>query len=92
MYFPQHILGEIHVLYMYYSGTSNKRTLRERDSLSTKDPSNIPKSVYIYAIHFNFRKEDSLPTKEEMAGPKVSFSWRFHCIVTMHVQIIIINN
>ncbi len=28
---------------------------------------------------FSFRKEDSLPTRDKMSGPKVSFTQRFHC-------------
>ncbi len=31
---------------------------------------------------FNLRKEDSLPTRDKMAGPKVSFTRRFHCTCT----------
>ncbi len=61
-----------------YSGTSNKGpTEKGTDNLSTKDTSNIPKSVY--AIHFNLRKEDNLSTRDKMAGPKVSLTRRFHC-------------
>ena len=30
--------------------------------------------------YFNLREEDSLSTKDKMAGPKVSCIWRFHCI------------
>ena len=30
---------------------------------------------------FNLRKEDSLPTRDKMAGPKVSPTWRFHTLL-----------
>ncbi len=43
----------------------------------------ISPTVYIHMklIHFQFRKEDSLPTKDKMAGPEVSYTQWFHCIL-----------
>ncbi len=39
-----------------------------------------PQSVYV--IHFQPpKKEDSLPTRDEMAGSKVSLTQRVHCIL-----------
>ena len=43
----------------------NITTLLERDSLSPKDTSNFPKSICAILIHFNFRKEDSLHTRNK---------------------------
>ncbi len=53
-----------------------KDPLWERDNLSTKYTSNIPKRVYA----INFQIPDSLPKGTKWpAGPKVSFTQRFHC-------------
>ena len=41
----------------------------------------------IYAIRFNFRKEDNLPTRRnKMAGPKVVFIRRFPLYIVLLVQ------
>ncbi len=57
----------------------------------TKDTFHISNSVLVYGVnihvHFNFRKEDSLPTRDKIAGPKVSSIQRFHCNVMMCLRV-----
>ncbi len=82
-------------MYMY-SQTSNKGPSEKGTTyLQRHFHSNIPNCVHVH-VHvymqyiFNFQKEDNLPTRNKMAGPKVSFAWRFHCIpigYTLHVHI-----
>ncbi len=52
-----------------YSGTSNKGP-------SKKGTISLQRTLPISPKDFNFRKEDSLPTRDKMAGPKVSFTRR----------------
>ena len=61
-----------------YSRTSNKGPSEKgTTSIPTKDTSPCPFPIAF--MHFNLRKEDNLSIKDKMAGPKVSFIWRFHC-------------
>ncbi len=65
-------------MYVYYSGTSNTGPSKKG---ATSLQRTLPISPRVYkAIHFKLRKEDHFPTRDKMAGPKVSLTWRFHCI------------
>ena len=62
-----------------YSRTSNKGpSMKGTTSLQGALP--ISPKWRVYAIHFNW-KEDSLPTRDKMTGPKLSFTRKFHCTV-----------
>ena len=61
-----------------YSGTSDKglSEIGTTSQLRTQFWTPFPWQQFI----FNLRAEDNLSTEAKMAGPKVSFTQRFHCI------------
>ncbi len=77
------------VTQMYYSGTSDKG-LFEKGTTSLQRTLSISQMVYfcMELIHiFNFWKQNSLPTRDKMAGPKVSITQRFHCTTMVVLNI-----
>ena len=54
---------------MVYSGTSDRVTTSHKDTLQS-----------IILLGLNFQEEDNLPTKDNMATPKVFFTRRFNLI------------
>ena len=65
--------------------------LQSKDSLSTNDTPFGPKifSPYIFSIHLGLPNEGQPSYKGQNNCPKVSFIWRFHCIVTCVTSMIV---
>ncbi len=61
-----------------YSGTSNEGHSGQERAISLLRTLPVSPKAYMQYI-FNFRKEDSFPTRDKMVGPKASFTQRFHC-------------
>ncbi len=63
-----------------YSGTSDEG-LSEKGTTSLQRTLSKSPTVYfcMKLMHFDFWKEDNLSIRNKMAGPKASFTQRFHC-------------
>ena len=63
-----------------YNGTSDKGPSKKGTASLQGTPFMSSKVNFpIVLIHFKPPREDNLPTKDKMTGPKVSFIQRLHC-------------